>query len=45
LLVDRFALQLNEIGTYDSRPPEVGAATTNYSIITSNSYNFGPVGP
>jgi len=44
-LTERFALQLSENATYDSRPPKPGASTTDYSIVTSISYEFGPVIP
>jgi putative salt-induced outer membrane protein YdiY len=42
-LTDRFALKFSENGMYDSRPPVVGAETTDYGGSISISYEFGTV--
>ena len=42
-LSPRFAIQLSEFGTYDSKPPEASAAHLNWGFITSLSYAFGTV--
>jgi hypothetical protein len=41
-LTGRLGLQLSESGTYDSDQPLQGAGTTDYRVLTSISYNFGP---
>ncbi len=42
-LTERFALRLSEYGNYDSRPPQSGAETFDYGVVTSIAYSFGPV--
>jgi hypothetical protein len=42
-LTDRFALKLSSYANYDSHPPQAGADTLDYGVVTSIAYAFGPV--
>jgi hypothetical protein len=44
-MTDRFSIQLNEFGNYDSRPPSAEAVTLDYGVNTSIAYAFGNVVP